>query len=159
MYTPYLKKILSALLLFLATTEINAQTAGSSSEDSIRHVVNNTFIAMKESDTILLKTCFTEGALLQTFAPGKGGKTTIVTETVSSFARSIASLPKGMADEQVEFERIQIDGHMAAVWAPFNLFLNGKFYSCGVNNIQLVRLNNEWKIQYILDTRRKDNCK
>ncbi|NCT76183.1 MAG: hypothetical protein GXC78_16740 [Chitinophagaceae bacterium] len=159
MYTSCFKKLFPVLLLILAATEINAQPAGSAAEDSIRHIVNTTFIAMKESDTILLKTCFTEGALLQTFAPGKGGKTTIVTETVSSFARSIASLPKGMADEQVEFERIQIDGHMAAVWAPFKLFLNGKFYSCGVNNIQLVRLNNEWKIQYILDTRRKDNCK
>lgn len=159
MYTFSFKKILPVLLLMLTTTAISAQPAAASAEDSIRHVVNTTFIAMKESDTILLKTCFTEGALLQTFAPGKGGKTTIVTETVSSFARSIASLPKGVADEQVVFERIQIDGPMAAVWAPFKLLLNGRFYSCGVNNIQLVRLNNEWKIQYILDTRRKDNCK
>ncbi len=155
MYTRHFQKLFSLLIVLITATGINAQSA----EDSIKNVINTTFIAMKESDTVLLKTCFADGALLQTFAPAKGGKTVIVTETVSSFARNIAALPKGMADEQVVFDRIQIDGNMASVWAPFKLYLHGKFYSCGVNNIQVVRLNNEWKIQYILDTRRKDNCK
>jgi len=155
MQTKYSQKLFSFLIALTITMNASAQ----STEDSIRKVISTTFVAMKESDTLLLKTCFAEGALLQTFAPAKGGKTIIVTETVSSFARNIAALPKGMADEQVVFDNIQIDGPMAAAWVPFKLYLNGKFYSCGVNNIQLVRLNGEWKIQYILDTRRKDNCK
>jgi len=106
----------------------------------------------------LVKSCFTETAVLQTFGKDKEGKINITTDTPSDFAKIIATIPAGAADEQIVFKDMKIDGPMAAVWTPFKLYFNGKFYSCGVNSFQLVRLNNEWKIQYILDTRRKNNC-
>ena len=142
------------LLLITAGSAVHAQTA----TDSVKSVINKMFTGMKESDTMLVKTCFTEGAILQTFAKNKQGETIITTETVSDFAKIIATIPKGAADEQIVFKDLKIDGPMAAVWTPFKLYFNGKFYSCGVNSFQLVRINDEWKIQYILDTRRKNNC-
>lgn len=146
------------LLLLLSSvitgTAVQAQTA----EDSIKTVINNMFIAMKNSDTVLLKTCFTETAVLQTFGRSKEGKAIVTTETVSDFAKMVASIPAGAADEQIVFKDLKIDGAMAAVWTPFKLYFNGKFYSCGVNSFQVARLNGEWKIQYVLDTRRKNNC-
>ncbi len=146
------------LLLLLSSvitgTAVQAQTA----EDSIKTVINNMFIAMKNSDTVLLKTCFTETAVLQTFGKNKEGKAIVTTETVSDFAKIVASIPPGAADEQIVFKDLKIDGAMAAVWTPFKLYFNGKFYSCGVNSFQVARLNGEWKIQYVLDTRRKNNC-
>ena len=101
---------------------------------------------------------FCQGAVLQTFSKNKAGEIIITTDSVDDFCKIIATIPKGAADEQIVFKDIKIDGAMAAVWAPFKLYFNGKFYSCGVNSFQLVRLNMEWKILYILDTRRKDNC-
>lgn len=127
-----------------------AQTAA----DSIKAVINKTFIAMKEGDTLKIKECFTEGALLQTFMRTKDGGLSLTRETVGDFCKAIASLPKGAADEQIVFDQIKIDGRMAAVWTPFKLYINGKFYSCGVNSFQLVKLDKEWKIQYIIDTRK-----
>ena len=147
-------KFLFLVLLITAGSVVRAQNA----EDSIKLVINKMFTGMKESDTMLVKSCFTETAILQTFAKNKQGETIITTETVSDFAKIIANIPKGAADEQIVFKDLKIDGPMAAVWTPFKLYFNGKFYSCGVNSFQLVRLNNEWKIQYILDTRRKNNC-
>lgn len=142
------------LILISASSAIHAQSAS----DSIKAVINNMFLGMKNSDTIMVKACFTETAVLQTFGKDKAGKTIVTTETPGDFARIIATIPAGAADEQIVFKDLKIDGPMAAVWTPFKLYFNGKFYSCGVNSFQLVRLNNEWKIQYILDTRRKDNC-
>jgi hypothetical protein len=142
-------KVVFIFLLTAITFSANAQTA----EDSIKAVINKTFIAMKNSDTNMVKECFTEGAMLQTFIPQKGGKLGLTRETVSDFCKAIAGIPKGAADEQVVFESIKIDGRMANVWAPFKLYFNGKLYSCGVNSFQLVKLDNEWKIQYIIDTR------
>ena len=147
-------KILILFALAILTVSAKAQ----SSEDSIKTVINNMFNGMRDSDTLLVKSCFTENALLQTFGKDKNGKTIITTETPGDFAKIIATIPKGAADEQIIFKDIKIDGQMAAVWAPFKLYFNGKFYSCGVNSFQLVRLNNEWKIQYLLDTRRKTGC-
>jgi hypothetical protein len=142
-------KTVFIFLLTAITFSSNAQTA----EDSIKAVINKTFVAMKQSDTNMVKECFAEGAILQTFRSQKGGNLGLTRETVSDFCKAIASIPKGAADEQVVFESIKIDGNMAAVWTPFKLYFNGKFYSCGVNSFQLVRLNSEWKIQYIIDTR------
>lgn len=63
-----------------------------------------------------------------------------------------------VADEQIVFKDLKIDGPMAAVWTSFKLYFDGNFYSCGVNTFQLVKLAGEWKIQYILDTKRTSNC-
>ena len=148
----------SFLLLLLSTVISSSAVYAQTAEDSIKAVINNMFIAMKTSDTVLLKTCFTESAVLQTFGRSKEGKTIITTETPGDFAKMVASVPAGAADEQIVFKDLKIDGAMAAVWTPFKLYFNGKFYSCGVNSFQVARLNGEWKIQYILDTRRKTNC-
>jgi hypothetical protein len=138
---------------FLVSSFAHAATA-QTAMDSIKAVINKTFAAMKEADTVKIKECFTEGALLQTFMRTKDGSMNLTNQTVSDFCKAIASLPKGAADEQIVFEQIKIDGRMASVWTPFKLYLNGKFYSCGVNSFQLVKLDTEWKIQYIIDTRK-----
>lgn len=153
-----LNKLNKSFLLVFFLTIITGSAFAQTAEDSIKTVVNKMFTAMKNSDTVLLRTCFTESAVLQTFGRSKEGKTIVTTETASDFAKMVASIPAGAADEQIVFKDIKIDGLMAAVWTPYKLYFNGKFYSCGVNSFQLVRLNNEWKIQYILDTRRKTNC-
>jgi hypothetical protein len=148
----------SFLLLLLSTVITGSAVYAQNAEDSIKTVINTMFTGMKNSDTVLVKSCFTETAVLQTFGKDKEGKTVITTETPSDFAKIIATIPAGAADEQIVFKDLKIDGPMAAVWTPFKLYFNGKFYSCGVNSFQLVRLNNVWKIQYLLDTRRKNNC-
>lgn len=146
--------LLPVFALVISVTAAKAQTA----EDSIKAVINQMFTGMKNTDTVMVKSCFTETAVLQTFGKDKEGKTIITTETPGDFAKIIATIPAGAADEQIVFKDLKIDGPMAAVWTPFKLYFNGKFYSCGVNSFQLVRLKGEWKIQYILDTRRKTNC-
>ncbi len=154
-----LNKLNKFFVLLLLSILIGSGLAfAQNAEDSIKTVINIMFTGMKNSDTTLVKSCFTETAFMQTFEKNKEGKTIITTDNPSDFAKIIATIPAGTADEQIVFKDIKIDGPMATVWAPFKLYFNGKFYSCGVNSFQLVRLNNIWKIQYILDTRRKNNC-
>jgi hypothetical protein len=47
---------------------------------------------------------------------------------------------------------------MAAVWTPYNFYYNGQFSHCGVNSFQVIRFKDGWKIQYIIDTRRRTGC-
>ncbi|MBL7700634.1 MAG: hypothetical protein JNM14_00170 [Ferruginibacter sp.] len=146
------------MLFFLLITVTGTAAFAQTAEDSIKTVINTMFTAMKKSDSTLLKTCFTETAVLQTFGRSKEGKTIITTETPGDFAKVLASIPAGAADEQIVYKDLKIDGPMAAVWTPYKFYFNSKFSHCGVNSFQLTRLNGEWKIQYILDTRRKTNC-
>ncbi|MFT2543406.1 hypothetical protein ACMWP9_36050, partial [Escherichia coli] len=67
-------------------------------------------------------------------------------------------IPKNMADERIVFDVVKIDADLAIVWTPYQFYRNGTFSHCGVNSFQLVRLNGRWKIQYLIDTRRKTGC-
>jgi hypothetical protein len=133
---------------------VQAQTA----EDSVKMVVNNLFKAMKNSDPVLLKSVFADSAILQTISKNKTGETIIRNEAIAEFVESISKLPAGAADERIIFDQVKIDGALASVWTPYKFFYNGNFSHCGVNSFQLVRFNKDWKIQYLIDTRRKNEC-
>ena len=150
-----MKCILTALTVLLVTGNLSAQSA----EDSVKTVVNNLFVAMKNGDASLFKTVFSDSAILQTISRSKEGKTLVRTESVDEFASFVSQLKKDSADERIRFETIKIDGPLAIVWTPYNFYYNGKFSHCGVNSFQLVRFDDGWKIQYLVDTRRRTGCK
>ena len=134
---------------------VRAQTA----EDSVKTVVNNLFTAMRTADAALLKSTFSDSAILQTITRSKDGKMLVVTEGVNEFADFVSTVKKDSADERIRFETIKIDGPLAIVWTPYNFYHNGKFSHCGVNSFQIVRFDGTWKIQYLIDTRRRVGCK
>ena len=147
-----MKKIILSVLIISAALITHAQSA----EDSVKTVINNLFTAMKTSDAVLLKSVFADTAVLQTIETR--GSTKVKTDAVAGFVESISKLPAGAADEQITFDVIKIDGALASVWTPYKFYFNGKFSHCGVNSFQLVRFNGEWKIQYLIDTRRRAGC-
>jgi len=147
--------------LILLTTVIFTYTftiAQSSPEDSVKAAVNKLFEGMKSADPQLIKDAFADSAILQTIGRNQSGQTIIRTDAVSEFAAQIAKLPKGAADERITFETVRIDGQLAIVWTPYKFYYNGNFSHCGVNSFQLVRINGAWKIQYLIDTRRRQGC-
>ena len=151
---------MKAFLFFLTfTLSLNITVKAQNAEDSVKAVVNNLFTAMKNSDSVLLKTCFADKSILQTITKNKEGIIAVKDESLNEFATSISAQPKGSLDEQIVFDVVKIDGPLAIVWTPYNFYYNGKFLHCGVNSFQLVRIGGEWKIQYLIDTRRKVGCK
>jgi hypothetical protein len=116
------------------------------------------FAGMKNADAGLFKTAFADGAILQTITRNKEGKTAVVNENISEFADVVGKLKKDSADERIQFETIKIDGPLAIVWTPYSFFHNGKFSHCGVNSFHLIKFDGVWKIQYLIDTRRRTGC-
>jgi hypothetical protein len=145
------------LLTILFFYIVNAQ-AQNSVEDSVKTAVNRLFEGMKEADGAKVRSAFADSAILQTIGRDKEGRTVIRNQAVAGFADFVGKQKAGAADERIEFGTIRIDGPLAIVWTPYKFYFNGKFSHCGVNSFQLVRLNGEWKIQYLIDTRRKDGC-
>ena len=129
--------------------------AQNTDEKDIEKSIQNLFVAMKNADSAGIKNSFTENAIMQTF--GKNGE--IRTEKVSGFATQVGKSEKNSLDERFTIKNILIDENMASVWAPYEFYYQGKFSHCGVNNIQMVKEKGFWKINYIIDTRRKENCK
>jgi hypothetical protein len=150
-----MKQVLIITLTMMVFYSAKAQTAA----DSVKATVNKMFAAMKNADSVSLQSVFSETAVLQTISRNKEGNTIVRTESIANFAASIGKLVKGDADEQIIFDAVHVDGALASVWTPYQFYFKGNFSHCGVNSFQLVRINGEWKVQYIIDTRRKDGCK
>ncbi len=149
-----MKKILFLLTFIIVSVFANSQTT----EDSVKTTVNNLFIGMQNADTVLLKSTFADGAIFQTIARDKEGNTIVRTEAVQGFIDYVGKQTKGETDERITFGSIKIDGALASVWTPYNFYAAGKFIHCGANSFQLVKIKGAWKIQYLIDTRRKQGC-
>jgi hypothetical protein len=145
-----MKKLLVWFCFSFLLTQANAQSA----EDSVKAVINRLFEGMKNSDAVALTSCFADSAILQTIT----GNGQVRNEAINEFAQQIASLQKGVADERIRFDLVKVDAALAIAWTPYQFFYKGSFSHCGVNSFQLVRMNGEWKIQYLIDSRRKTGC-
>ncbi len=144
--------------IVLTVLAISISSKAQSAEDSVKAVVTNLFTAMIKSDTVLLKSCFADSMVLQTIVRGKNGGAEVKSETAATFVKSISSLKPGSADEQITFGTVLIDGPLALVWTPYKFYFNGQFSHCGVNSFHLVRFKDGWRIQYLIDTRRRTGC-
>ncbi|MBC8035428.1 MAG: nuclear transport factor 2 family protein [Chitinophagaceae bacterium] len=147
------------LFAFLASSLLVTNTVCSQTpEDSIKMTINNLFAAMKQADPLAIKATFADSAILQTILRNKEGGLSIRTGDLNSFAEQIRTLKQGDADERIRFETIKIDGPLAIVWTPYSFYYKAQFSHCGVNSFQLVRMQGGWKIQYLIDTRRNQDC-
>ena len=149
-----MKYVLICFTLMTWSASIRAQTA----EESVKAVINQLFQGMKLADSSLLKASFADHAILQTVETAADGTISIRDESIHSFIESIAKLPRDAADERIRFDMVKADGALATAWTPYQFYFKGKFSHCGVDSYQLVRLQGGWKIQYLIDTRRKDGC-
>ncbi|SHK56120.1 nuclear transport factor 2 family protein [Epilithonimonas mollis] len=143
---------ITSLILILISSLLFAQKT---EEQLVKLTVNQLFIGMRNSDSLLIKQSFSKNAVLQTIT--KNGE--VKNESINDFAVSISKADKQSMEERISFSNILIDGNLASVWTPYEFYYKGQFSHCGVNSFQLVKSNDAWKIQYIIDTRRKDNCK
>ena len=146
------------ILLFLIVLSAQHSFA-QSEEDSVKNVVQTLFLAMKNADASLLASTFSDSSILQTIVNDKDGIVKVRNEQVKDFIDFVSKEEKGNADERITFETIKIDGPLALVWTPYKFYYKGKFSHCGVNSFHLVKLSGQWKIQYLIDTRRKAGCR
>lgn len=145
--------------LLLILTLITIKTYAQSEEEKVKLSILAMFDGMRKSDTTIMRSAFAPSVVLQTIAKNKEGKIEVRSENIDKFVEFIGQPHKEIYDERITFDLIKIDADLAFAWTPYQFYINDKFSHCGVNSFQLVRLNGEWKIQYIIDTRRKEDCK
>ncbi|WP_183567075.1 nuclear transport factor 2 family protein [Mucilaginibacter sp. SP1R1] len=148
------KALLLSIVLLLSIKSFAQQT----DQDDIRKIINTMFDAMRKGDSTLLRSTFAKGIAFQGVANKKDGSVVLVTENPDDFIKAVGTPHQGVWDERVTFKDIKIDGVLASVWAPYKFYLDDKFHHCGVDVFQLMKTTGGWKIIYIVDTRRKDNC-
>ena len=144
--------------IFIILTIINTTTFAQNDEAAVKLAVSKLFEGMKKSDTAMIRAAFSSIPILQTVIKNREGKVSVETEPLDSFLVAISKPHTEIYDEQITFDVIKIDAELAIVWAPYKFYLGDKFSHCGVDSFQLIKINGEWKIQYLIDTRRRQGC-
>lgn len=125
-------------------------------EEAVKKTIGLLFDGMRKGDSTMVKAAFAPDATLQTIASPPGGPVKVRTEALQRFLNAVGTPHTDVWDEQITYGEVLIDGALASVWTPYKFYLGGKFSHCGVNSFQLVKLDGEWKIVYLIDTRRKE---
>ncbi|WP_431109235.1 nuclear transport factor 2 family protein [Winogradskyella poriferorum] len=151
-----MKKLL-LLIMFCLSLNIQAQDTDS---EAVKATIVNFFEAFHKQDTIALKTMAKGDIKLQSISVNKEGKSILHESEYGQFLKNIASIPKeNTFEEKLLSFNIQVDGNMANAWTPYEFWYNGNFSHCGVNSFQLMKEDDAWKIIYLVDTRRREECK
>ncbi len=156
-----MKKLLLLSLFCIGINVAKAQSVNPEIE-AIKKTVNTVFEGMKKCDSAMVKSVFAPGAVLQTIRNAKDGLSgTVSGDRIEPWLKAIAQ-PKTAEqiwDEKINFDQILIDGNLAQVWGSYTFHIGAKFSHCGTDNITLVKYADGWKIVYLIDTSKKDNCK
>ena len=144
-----MKKIIVFIVLLFGVV-------GNAQKKEVQEVIDNFFVAFHQKDTIKLKLVCSDQLILQSITESttKGNK--LSDESVKEFYKSISAIPSDVKfKEKILSYNIQTDGSMAHVWAPYEFYINDKLSHSGVNTFTLFKEKENWKIIYLIDTRRK----
>ena len=149
-------RILICLLLIFSSFGINGQN---NEKEEVKKAVEIFFDGFHNQDSTLIKRSTSPAIIMQTIGRDKGGASVVKTSDFSNFLKSIVSIPDTTNfREKLLSYQIQIDGSMANAWTPYEFWINDTLSHCGVNSFQLHKQDGVWKIIYIIDTRRREDC-
>jgi hypothetical protein len=144
--------------IFIILTFISTTVFAQNDEPGVKQAVNKLFEGMRNSDTAMIRAAFASQPILQTIIKNKEGKVFVESEPLDSFLVAVSKPHSEIYDERITFDVVKISGELAMVWAPYKFYVGDRFSHCGIDSFQLVKTNGEWKIQYLVDTRRRQGC-
>ncbi len=144
---------------FLLLVTIASSYSQQEDEQAVRDVIDSFFKGFHQRDSTLLKKAVSDDVILQTIARDPQGGIYVKTEDFSKFVNSIVHVPDSVVfREELKTYSVLLDGAMANAWTPYEFWHNETFSHCGVNSFQLFNDGTQWKIIYLIDTRRLENC-
>jgi len=150
-------RVIVILLLVFKTASLKAQQIRD--EEQVKEVIETFFKALHTGDSALMKSTFHKDIKIQTTGVNKNRKDFLKTINPKELLKNVA-LKK---IENTYFEKllsidIKTDLNLASVWIPYEFYFNNKLSHCGANSFQLFFYKGEWKIIFLVDSRRINKC-
>lgn len=151
-------RIITFLVFLTLSLVVNAQTTPE--EKAIKQTILTFFDGLHKGDSTMVSSTLHSTIKLQTTFTNKKGDRVLLTDSKKKVLTGIANKKATHTYlEKLLSWKINIDGNLASVWTPYEFYLNGKLSHCGANSFQLFNDNGSWKIIYLIDMRRRENCK
>ena len=119
--------------------------------------VQGTFDAMRTHDVEALRALVMPGAIIVPVR-AKDGVVTAGLVTDEQFIAGTAGDGPSIDERLLGEPEVRVDGPLATVWAPYEVYVDGARIHCGVDAIQLAQLDGHWRITAITYTADPDGC-
>ncbi len=128
-------------------------------EQQIKDVIAELFNGYRTGDSLQVRNTFTNNATFQSaYYSAEGQSTLSQPESINAFITYIGGGLDKEHDEQIWNTSIKIDNYLASVWTQYAFYLDGKFSHCGSENFLLIKVDSQWRIFHLVDTRQKSGC-
>lgn len=131
--------------------------AQSADEQAVRAVIDQMFNGMRNADSAAVRAVFVPGARFASI-DARVTSATVRYDSVGGWINGIGGSNKRW-DEQIYDVQIRVDADMAQAWTPYTFYLDKKWRHCGINAMELLKVNGAWKLTQLSDTRRRENCR
>jgi hypothetical protein len=114
------------------------------------------FDAITDRDVAGMKSMLTPDGIFYGYREGPEGLL-IVRPTHQSFAEGLAEGDRELV-ERFWDPQVLLHDRIAAVWTPYDLYVDGAFSHCGIDNFSFLKTEQGWKITGIVFSMETDNC-
>ena len=154
-------RALLCLTLMCTVSHFNDAYAQSDDREVILAVMEKAFAAVHSNNPDDWRAIqLAEGTSLS-FRPGPEGRPEELEMQISSNEEFLADLKPDGHDYMERWTgepTILVRGPIAVIWGEYEFWIDGEFSHCGVNSVDLVKVEGEWKIANFMWTVEKENC-
>lgn len=108
--------------------------------------------AMYQGDADMVDAVFLDGATLRRVTP----EGEVQPDGLKRWRDWVGTLAVGDAHETLFAVKTEQRGNLASVWAPFTITFKGKLVGCGVNQLSMARIGDDWRVVFGMDTGEPD---
>ncbi|MDB4292658.1 nuclear transport factor 2 family protein [Maribacter sp.] len=137
------------ILIFL----ISGTAFSQSDENEVREVINAFFNSMETKDSITFNNLFIENAYA--YSIRQRGDSTLIRNSILKASTSKNTFKERLREEEVT---IHINQNIAAVWAPYDFWIDEKHSHCGYEVFTLLKNGTEWKIASLTYSVERASC-
>ncbi|WP_094549003.1 nuclear transport factor 2 family protein [Rubricoccus marinus] len=139
------------------TPEASGATPDPATSDPVAQVkatIATLFDGMRAGDSTMVRSTFHPDMRLNTVAQdGEGYR--LVGGDAERFLQAVGTPHDEAWDERIGEIDVRVDAGLATAWMAYRFYVGDTFSHCGVNSMQLARLDGRWQIVSLVDTRRQ----
>lgn len=144
---------IAVLALALCTTAFSARAQDS--EKEVLLVAQALLTAIEKGDTTSFRSLFMPNGMIYTVREKDGQPLAASRSPFTDTFRAGTVVKERMKATGVT---VQVHGHMAQVWAPYDLWVNDTFSHCGIDVFTLIQTARGWRIATLSYTIEKEGC-
>jgi len=136
---------LSRIVLVVACL-VPAVASADESDDrnEVIATVESFFDAMTTRDVERMRTLMTPDGIIYGYLENEEGLQ-VIRPTHADYLENLASGEARLV-ERFRDPRVMVYGRLATIWTPYELYADGEFSHCGVNNFSMLKMDNGWVI-------------